>query len=125
VSDFGLSTTKKGTQHGGTPFWMAPGQFLRSNRSCPSGDRPVAFFTLSSFACPAEVLKGDACSPASDMYAFAIVMFECVSRQDPYAEASEVAEDGEIDVSEVLRQVVRRKRRPIVPDTCPPEVGSA
>lgn len=57
VSDFGLSA-KKYASHGpaGTPFWMAP-----------------------------ELLRGEANSPQSDVFAFGVTMWEVYARAEPYA----------------------------------------
>eukprot|EP00730_Choanoeca_flexa_P005201 TRINITY_DN11901_c0_g3_i3.p1 TRINITY_DN11901_c0_g3~~TRINITY_DN11901_c0_g3_i3.p1 ORF type:complete len:1077 (+),score=229.75 TRINITY_DN11901_c0_g3_i3:283-3513(+) len=86
VSDFGLATTK--AQVGaGTNFWMSP-----------------------------ELLMGEPGSLASDVYAFAIVLSEMVTRKDPYEDCAHL----ETDV--ILEDVVRRTRRPKLHPKCPSEM---
>ena len=67
VADFGLSQKRRSEGIAGTPFWMAP-----------------------------ELLLGLPSSPASDVYAFGVTLFEVFTRKEPYA--------GE-DMEEVLLQV--------------------
>ena len=56
----------------GTPYWMAP-----------------------------EVLRGEATTTSSDVYAFAIILYEVFSRKDPYP--------VDADLETVLKEVVKRK----------------
>jgi len=86
VADFGLSQ-KKQIGGVGTPFWMAP-----------------------------ELLRGESVNAeASDIYSFGIILYEALSRRDPY--------EGE-DPFEVLRSVADENlnKRPPVPPNCPPAV---
>eukprot|EP00977_Amphora_coffeiformis_P029692 scaffold42408_cov176-Amphora_coffeaeformis.AAC.1 len=86
VADFGLSQNNNNIGVG-TPFWMAP-----------------------------EVLRQETPNtPASDCYAFGILLHEVYSRKDPY--------DGE-DPTEVLRGVADYtvNKRPSCPSDCPPKV---
>eukprot|EP00730_Choanoeca_flexa_P009274 TRINITY_DN12619_c0_g1_i2.p1 TRINITY_DN12619_c0_g1~~TRINITY_DN12619_c0_g1_i2.p1 ORF type:complete len:1785 (+),score=431.40 TRINITY_DN12619_c0_g1_i2:732-5357(+) len=87
VCDFGLSMKAK-CGAVGTPFWMAP-----------------------------EVINGGECTVQSDVYAFGITLWECMTQQDPY---------GDEDVVEVLRAVAntrsKKPKRPVVPKTAPPEI---
>eukprot|EP00730_Choanoeca_flexa_P005203 TRINITY_DN11901_c0_g6_i1.p1 TRINITY_DN11901_c0_g6~~TRINITY_DN11901_c0_g6_i1.p1 ORF type:complete len:479 (+),score=123.04 TRINITY_DN11901_c0_g6_i1:41-1438(+) len=86
VADFGLATTKIDQVNAGTILWMAP-----------------------------EVLKGEPVSPASDVYSAAIVLFEIVSRREPY--------DVDTDMADLVKDVIKRKRRPAIPPTCPAEIS--
>lgn len=67
VADFGLSTLHATARHVGTPLWMAP-----------------------------ELLRGEPASPASDVYSFAIVAWEVLTRREPY---------DEMDLGAVLDEV--------------------
>uniref|UniRef100_A0A6U4U0M3 guanylate cyclase n=2 Tax=Hemiselmis andersenii TaxID=464988 RepID=A0A6U4U0M3_HEMAN len=85
VADFGLSQ-KKRLGNVGTPFWMAP-----------------------------ELLLGGVSTTMSDVYAFAIMLFEIFSRKLPYK--------GE-ECEQVLLQVCdsNLEKRPGIPDGVRPEV---
>eukprot|EP00730_Choanoeca_flexa_P009273 TRINITY_DN12619_c0_g1_i11.p1 TRINITY_DN12619_c0_g1~~TRINITY_DN12619_c0_g1_i11.p1 ORF type:complete len:1792 (+),score=424.64 TRINITY_DN12619_c0_g1_i11:732-5378(+) len=87
VCDFGLSMKAK-CGAVGTPFWMAP-----------------------------EVINGGECTVQSDVYAFGITLWECMTQQDPY--------QGE-NVVEVLRAVAnvrsKKPKRPVIPKSCPVEI---
>jgi serine/threonine protein kinase/class 3 adenylate cyclase len=95
VADFGLSQKKAlgiSTQLGmsraapsGTPYWMAP-----------------------------ELLNGHYNTTASDVYAFAVVLFEVYSRQEPYL--GEQTDEVLKDVANVAR---REPKRPGIPRSCP------
>ena len=65
----------------GTPYWMAP-----------------------------ELITGGVCTVESDVYAFGITLWECMSQSDPY--------DGEA-ISDVLRAVAntrtKKPKRPVMP----------
>ena len=93
VTDFGLA--RKGgrgrTKSRGTPYWIAP-----------------------------EVLNGEENTPASDVYAFGIMLWEIYARQSPYA--------GE-DVKDVLKAVqdlsrAQDKRPVVVPSFPAPMVNT-
>ena len=90
MADFGLSQ-KKNTRAGatGTPFWMAP-ELLRRESSN---------------------------TPASDIYAFGIILYEVYSRKIPY----EGEEAGEV-LSLVADKSVRK--RPLVPPHMPTPIRS-
>ncbi|EGD74805.1 TKL/DICTY4/DRK protein kinase [Salpingoeca rosetta] len=62
-----------------------------------------------------ELFKGAKNTKASDVYSFAIIMAEVFSRQDPYPAME--------DMDKVLREVVRRKRRPSIPRAMPAELS--
>ena len=88
IGDFGLSAKKK--KKGGlcgTPYFMAP-EYLRGK---------------NEFSC------------SCDVYSFAIMLYECYSRQDPYT--------GE-NPHEVLKNVCdpRKNKRPEIPTVCPPKI---
>ena len=87
VADFGFATLAFPTQIGvvGTPYWTAP-----------------------------EVLRGEGATKMSDVYSFAITMFEVLSRKEPY--------DG-LATQVVLAAVGDAKGtvfRPQVPERAPP-----
>ncbi|CAB9519143.1 Receptor-type guanylate cyclase gcy [Seminavis robusta] len=91
VSDFGLSH-RRDTEATGTPFFMAP-----------------------------ELLRKESLNTKeSDVYSFGILLFEAVSREDPYVE------DEEEDVSDILRQIAdpHINKRPSAPADCPQQLGS-
>jgi guanylate cyclase, other len=76
----------------------------------------VAHISLLDFMAP-EYLRGTSrYTPACDMYAVGMLLYETYSRQDPYA--------GE-NVMEVLKKVCdpRIKKRPPVPESMPPKVA--
>ncbi|EDQ85134.1 uncharacterized protein MONBRDRAFT_34366 [Monosiga brevicollis MX1] len=84
ISDFGLTAK---TQCGGigTPYWMAP-----------------------------ELLRGEVCTTASDVYAFGVTVWETVARTDPY--------DG-LDMIPTLREIAhphksKKPLRPTIPKDC-------
>ena len=60
-----------------------------------------------------ELLLGAPSSTASDVYAFGVVLFEMMTRSDPY--------EGE-DFDEVLRDVIKEKKRPELPRGIPAEM---
>jgi len=62
-----------------------------------------------------ELLLGAPSSTASDVYAFGIVLFEMTTRSNPY--------EGE-DFDEVLRDVIKEKKRPELPRGVPPELAT-
>eukprot|EP00043_Microstomoeca_roanoka_P017580 m.184170 g.184170 ORF g.184170 m.184170 type:complete len:1326 (+) comp16663_c4_seq1:290-4267(+) len=62
-----------------------------------------------------EVLRGEATTAASDVYSFSIILFEIFSRKDPYP--------AEADLETVLRDVVKRKKRPDIPSNCPENIA--
>jgi len=81
ISDFGLSQKRRLAKCAvGTPFWTAP-----------------------------ECLKGAVVEPSSDVYSFAITIWEVMSRREPY--------EGE-DEREVLQGVREGWKRPVVPEGC-------
>lgn len=92
VADFGLSSHGAGPRNLGTPLWMAP-----------------------------ELLKGDPASPASDVYAFGIVCWELVARDDPYA-------DSDLPLDELLPAIagvdVSAPMRPTMPRNCDPTLAA-
>ena len=61
-----------------------------------------------------QVLKGEPVSTASDVYSTGVVAFEIMSREDPY--------EDEENLTDLVRDIMKRKRRPIVPVSCPAEV---
>jgi class 3 adenylate cyclase len=88
LSDFGLSK-RKPDKATGTPLWMAP-----------------------------ELLAGQSMNtPKSDMYSVGIIMYEVVSRKEPYHEATE-------SNIELLRAIAdrRKSKRPRIPTYCPTKV---
>eukprot|EP00045_Choanoeca_perplexa_P014587 m.173036 g.173036 ORF g.173036 m.173036 type:complete len:549 (-) comp16727_c0_seq7:47-1693(-) len=86
VADFGLSTTNQESVNAGTICWMAP-----------------------------EVLLGEPVTTASDVYSAGVVIYEIVSRKEPYPDYK--------DVNELVKDISKRKRRPILPHDCAPEVA--
>ena len=62
-----------------------------------------------------EVLRGEATTTSSDVYAFAIILYEVFSRKDPYP--------VDADLETVLKEVVKRKRRPIVANNMPANIA--
>ncbi|GAM19521.1 hypothetical protein SAMD00019534_026960 [Acytostelium subglobosum LB1] len=85
VADFGLSTIEQTATMTacGTPCWTAP-----------------------------EVLRNQRYTEKADVYSFAIVMWECATRMDPYAG---------MPPFQVIFAVGREGLRPPVPRSCPPE----
>ncbi len=88
VADFGLSQKKK-MGASGTPYWMSP-----------------------------ELLRGESDnSTQSDVYSFGIILYEVLSRKDPY--------EGE-DYNEVIAGIKdsRINKKPPIPTTGPPQLHS-
>ncbi|GAM19520.1 hypothetical protein SAMD00019534_026950 [Acytostelium subglobosum LB1] len=85
VADFGLSTIEQTATMTacGTPCWTAP-----------------------------EVLRNQRYTEKADVYSFAIVMWECATRMDPYAG---------MPPFQVIFAVGREGLRPPLPKQCPPE----
>ena len=84
-----FSSNRGGCYATGTPFWMAP-----------------------------ELLRGEsACTDASDVYSFGIILYEVYSRKEPY--------EGE-DAHVVLKEVAdcHIQKRPPVPEGCPPSLAA-
>ena len=91
LCDFGLSTLKsqaKDTADVGTLLWNAP-----------------------------EVLAGKAATPASDMYSFAMICWEVVTRRLPYKDPV----SGKIKPG--FEQRVQTGERETIPSDCPPELA--
>lgn len=93
LSDFGFSQkqffSSKKAHATGTPFWMAP-----------------------------ELLSGEmANTPESDVFSFAIVLFEVFSRQHPYEDDDQIMEVLLGEISDP-----RIQRRPSIPEKCPREI---
>ncbi|EKX31508.1 hypothetical protein GUITHDRAFT_83074, partial [Guillardia theta CCMP2712] len=94
VADFGFTQKKRFGRRTkstfGTPLWMAP-----------------------------ELLRGGQSTPASDVYAFGILLSEVYSRKDPY--------EGE-DIAKVLEEVANVDRevekRPYIPPAVPKDAAS-
>lgn len=91
ISDFGLSMKKGyfGIQVAGSPYFLSP-----------------------------ELLRGESSNTTcSDVYAFGILMYEALSRKDPY--------EGE-DFCQVLNDVANDsiKKRPPVPETCSNDIAA-
>ena len=92
LCDFGLSTLKsqaKETRDVGTLLWNAP-----------------------------EVLQGKAATMASDVYSFAIICWEVVTRRLPYKDST----TGHIKKS--FAEHVQGGEREIIPTDCPPELAA-
>ncbi|EGD72124.1 TKL/DICTY4 protein kinase [Salpingoeca rosetta] len=62
-----------------------------------------------------EVLRGEPTTVASDVYSFAIILNEVFSRKDPYP--------VDADLENTLKEVIKRKRRPLVPPNCPENIA--
>lgn len=64
-----------------------------------------------------EVLRGEGTSPASDVYAFGIILWELVTRQHPFAEF-----DHKFTVD--LEEAIKHGTRPTIPPDCPPSLSA-
>jgi serine/threonine protein kinase len=61
-------------------------------------------------------MKGQPISTSSDVYSAGIVLWEIMSRKEPF----EDQDTG--DMADLVRDISKRKMRPPVPKDCPPEV---
>jgi serine/threonine protein kinase len=88
VSDFGLTRFKSsdGTNNVGSLFWAAP-----------------------------EVIRGEPYTNKSDVYSFGIVLYEIVTRKQPYI-------DLDVDPLAVASAVVLGRARPALPAWCPSSI---
>jgi serine/threonine protein kinase len=88
VSDFGLTRFKSsdGTNNVGSLFWAAP-----------------------------EVIRGEPYTNKSDVYSFGIVLYEIVTRKQPYI-------DLDVDPLAVASAVVLGRARPALPAWCPASI---
>lgn len=77
------------------------------NKRIPS--RIFASWTLAPWTAP-EVLEKYAYSTKSDVYSFGIIMWECLTREDPYSD---------ISLSKLMYGVLNESLRPEVPDDAP------
>ncbi len=98
LCDFGLSILKsqaEDTSKVGSTLWNAP-----------------------------EVLQGKTATPASDIYSFAMICWEVVTRRLPYSDPKTGLLVGDRDWSEqVVAPLVIQGRREIIPDDCPSELA--
>lgn len=87
ITDFGVSRVQQNDMKMtliGTPFWMAP-----------------------------EVLSGKEYSEKADVYSFALIIYELVTREEPYQE---------LNLFNLEEHIVEKKLRPKIPDSCHPEL---
>ena len=63
-----------------------------------------------------QVMKGEPVSTSSDVYSAGIVLWEILSRKEPFEERSTE------DMAELVRNITKRKLRPALPADCPAEV---
>ena len=120
VADFGLSGKLKTCA--GTPYWMAP-ELLKGCKNSKASDvrrlatRPApssCYTLLIPASAPLPPFSPLALSRTMQVYAFGMVLFEMVTRQDPY--------EGE-ESEDVLREVIKSKKRPVLPRGVEPELA--
>eukprot|EP00002_Diphylleia_rotans_P016595 TRINITY_DN322_c0_g1_i1.p1 TRINITY_DN322_c0_g1~~TRINITY_DN322_c0_g1_i1.p1 ORF type:complete len:2502 (+),score=409.05 TRINITY_DN322_c0_g1_i1:87-7592(+) len=90
VSDFGITSIQGSmddVKQNGSLFWMAP-----------------------------ELLRGESSTQASDVYAYAVVLWEIITRDDPYSEFEHAMG--------ILFPVIENQLRPKIPDGTPPSLSS-
>ena len=104
------------SQRGGTLAWMAPGMYNDPYNAMLKPGKELGPYTRLSLNASSELLRGDSCSFASDVYSFGIVMFEIFSREDPY-------EDLNYDTAMLVQNILGRKLRPTAPANMPSELA--
>jgi hypothetical protein len=107
IADFGFATYTQGntatTHAGGTPLWTAP-EFY--GRAADSGAAEVQEITNKA-----------------DVFSFAMVIWQVLTRKLPYAEGSGGGGNDPRNLNGVIEDILANKRPPI-PNDCPPDLAA-